>query len=213
MTPNGTAAPLVAGVALLERAFGYTLSSLVLVTPAALTRPSPCRGWDLAILLAHMNDSLLALHEAIGTGRVPLEPTDCGADGALPVPAVAALRARGCRMLGEWSEALQEQSGSDGSDGLGAGSGDVVSVAGRLVTRALVAATGAVEVVVHGWDVACACGRPRSIPAPLAEELLELAPLLVSAADRGGRFGPPVEVSPRATAGDRLVAFLGREPR
>src|SRR5690349_23901912 len=48
---------------LLERAIGYTLGSLLLVTPAAMTRPTPCADWDLGALLRHMDDSLAALHE------------------------------------------------------------------------------------------------------------------------------------------------------
>ena len=73
---------------------------------------------------------------------------------------------------------------------------------------------------MHGWDVACACGKPRSIPASLAERLLAIAPLLVTDADRATLpgpgiaaaplFDPPVPVSPAATASDRLAAFLGR---
>ena len=65
---------------------------------------------------------------------------------------------------------------------------------------------------VHGWDVARACGRDRPVPPSLAEELLDLSPLFVSAADRPGRFAPPVDVPPLAGPGDRLVAFLGRRP-
>ena len=74
------------------------------------------------------------------------------------------------------------------------------------------AAAGAVEVAVHGWDVARSAGRGRPLPAELAAELLALAPLLVSAADRPARFADPVAVSARATAGERLVAYLGRRP-
>jgi hypothetical protein len=69
-----------------------------------------------------------------------------------------------------------------------------------------------VEVAVHGWDVARACGVDRPIPPALAGELLELCPLLVDDADRPGRFGPPADPSRWARPGDRLVAFLGRCP-
>jgi hypothetical protein len=71
---------------------------------------------------------------------------------------------------------------------------------------------GAVEIAVHGWDVARACGYNRSIPAPLAEEMLWLAAVLVTDDDRPARFAPPVALSPLASPGARLVAFLGREP-
>jgi len=201
MTPSGTASPLVAGVALLERAVGYTLGSLVLVRPEDLRRDTPCHGWDLRALLDHMDDSLLALHEATTGGRVSLEPVRCHEH---PVVAVTTLRDRACRLLGDWSRA-QPADDAAATDAL-------VSVGGLSVTSSLVAAAGALEVVVHGWDVAQACGRPRTIPAPLAAELLDLAPLLVRPADRPGRFGPPATAGAGGAPGDRLVAFLGRDP-
>jgi uncharacterized protein (TIGR03086 family) len=206
MASSGTASPLVAGVALLERAIGYTLGSLVLVTPADLSRDTPCVRWDLRMLLAHMNDSLLALTEAT-TGRVvTLEPVQSLEH---PVAAVTTLRDRACRLLGDWSRGRA----ADGAEGAGTGRTEqAVSVGGLWVTSSLVAAAGALEVAVHGWDVAYACGRPRALPPPLAAELLGLAPLLVRPADRCCRFASPVGTGPRAHPGDRLVAFLGRDP-
>jgi len=192
MTTERTAAPLLGGVALLERAIGYTLGSLVLVTPDDLHRSTPCRAWDLAALLDHMNDSLLTLGEA-AIGRIDLEPEARGDGDA--VEAVATLRSRACRLLGDWSAPERGP----------------VTVGGRRLTSSLVAVIGAVEIAVHGWDVAQACRRPRAIPSGLGEELLELAPLFVAGAG-GEQFARPIEVPPSAPAGDKLVAFLGRVP-
>ncbi|MGH3624198.1 MAG: hypothetical protein ACRDQ5_20820 [Sciscionella sp.] len=50
---------------------------------------------------------------------------------------------------------------------------------------------GAVDIVVHGWDLAKGCGQRRPIPSSLAEEMLDLAPLFVTDADR-----PPVSPPP-----------------
>ena len=65
---------------------------------------------------------------------------------------------------------------------------------------------------MHGWDVARACGCRRPIPPGLAAGILGVVPVVVTDAIRGGRFDPPVTVSPRASPGDRLVALLGRSP-
>jgi uncharacterized protein (TIGR03086 family) len=200
MTPSGTSA-LVAGVALLERAIGYTLGSLVLVGPEDLTRRTPCDRWDLHALLDHMNDSLLALQEATTGLSVSLEGVRSHEH---PVAAVDTLRDRACRLLGDWSSA-QPVDGEDAAD-------ELVTVGGLSVTSSLVAAAGALEVAVHGWDVAQACRLPRTIPPPLAAELLDLAPLLVRPADRPCRFGPPLDAAPHDGPGCRLVAFLGRDP-
>ncbi|MEU8142619.1 hypothetical protein [Nonomuraea sp. NPDC048901] len=94
-----------------------------------------------------------------------------------------------------------------------AGSTDaMVSVGGCPLTAAMVSAVGAVEVAVHAWDVAQTCGHPRPIPEDVAAELLPLARLFVTDADRPARFAVPLDVAPRAPAQDRLLAYLGRDP-
>lgn len=192
MAKDSATAPQRGGVALLERALGYTLGSLHLVTPAAMPYPTPCREWDLRALLAHMNDSLLALHEAIGIGQVYLDEFD---NDSCADP-VATLRSRACRMLGAWT--------SDETP--------MVAIGGGELTTGVVTTAGALEIVVHGWDVARACGHDRPIPEALAEELLPLAPLLITEADRPARFGYPLTVPAQAGSADQLLAYLGRQP-
>ncbi len=211
MSESRAPGTLFGGVALLERAISYTLGSLHIVTSPALSRRTPCAEWDLRGLLAHMNDSLVALQEAVDVGHVDVGHVDAGhgpghahGPGHGPVtghddPAadiVDALKGRACRLLGAWA----------------GGGGDLVFVGGCPVSTSIVTCVGAVEVAVHGWDVARACGRHRPIPVELAGELLRLCPAFVAGTDRPARFAPPVAVSPLATSSDRLVAFLGRDP-
>ena len=192
---GGPGAALPAGVAVLERAIAYALGSLALVTEPMLARPTPCAGWDLAALLDHLDDSMAALAEAAEHGRVPVgAPAVPYRDAAGVVPA---LRDRAARLLGAWAGA--NRTGS-------------VCVEDLPLTAPVIAGAGAIEVTVHGWDVAQACGRPRPIPADLADQLLDLSALLVRPADRPGRFARPVPPPPGARPGDRLVAFLGRVP-
>ncbi|MEV4087383.1 hypothetical protein AB0J43_44695 [Nonomuraea fuscirosea] len=89
---------------------------------------------------------------------------------------------------------------------------DLVPVGDRHLTSPMVAAIGAIELTAHGWDVARACGEYRPIPPLLAEELLDLARLFVTAQDRPGRFAPPVPVPAHAPPQDHLLAHLGRHP-
>jgi uncharacterized protein (TIGR03086 family) len=197
MTMTGDlAAALTGGIALLERAINYTLGSLQVVTPQSLSRPTPCREWDLGALLAHLNDSVGALHEVIDVGHLGLDAGPAGGRAGPPAEPVAVLRSRLSQLLGAWT----------------AGGRTGVTIAGSPVTAGLVSTTGALELTVHAWDVARACGSDRPIPHSLAAEMLDLAPLLVSDADRPGHFDPPVDAPPGAAPGDRLVAFLGRRP-
>ncbi|WP_242894020.1 TIGR03086 family metal-binding protein [Actinomadura litoris] len=193
-TAASTRSPEGRGPALLEEAIGYALRALEDVAPAALCRPTPCRGWDLETLLRHTGESLAALLEAVDTGRVRLVPRpEAGPEeGKDPV---AVFREGAERLLGAWTEAAGP-----------------VTVGGSALCADLVAGTGAIEIAVHGWDVAQAAGRPRPVPPALAGALLELAPMLVSGATRHGLFAPPVPVPGTAGAGERLLAYLGRDP-
>lgn len=88
----------------------------------------------------------------------------------------------------------------------------MVSIADRHLTAPMVAAAGAIEIAVHGWDVARACGEQHPIPALMAEELLDLAHLFVTDVDRPHRFAQPRTVPLRSSAQDYLLAYLGRDP-
>jgi uncharacterized protein (TIGR03086 family) len=191
MTAGRPSPALVGGVAVLERAIAYTLGGLAAVTPDALGSPTPCTAWNLHDLLAHLHDSMAALQEGAETGRVSYVAFPAGDD------LLSRVRDRAAQLLGAWANA-------DGDA--------LVWVHGEPMTAPLMATAGAIEVTIHGWDVAVACGLHRPIPDDLADELLELSTVLIRDADRPGRFGPPVPVPTEAAPGDRLLAFLGRSP-
>jgi uncharacterized protein (TIGR03086 family) len=90
------------------------------------------------------------------------------------------------------------------------GAGPLVAVGGLPMPAGLVACAGAVEIAVHGWDVATARGADCPIPPVLAGRLLRLSPFLM--AGREGLFACPVEVAAQASPCDRLVGYLGRDP-
>src|SRR3954452_16151458 len=184
------------GASLLERAVGYTRGSLQLVGPTSLTASTPCRGWDLHALLRHMDDSLAAFTEAAEIGYVDLVPVRTDAASATTAQVIAdRLRGRACALLAEWTHHPA--------------TGDVV-VSDRALRSDLLAAAGALEIAVHGWDVARACRVDRPVPAALALDLLDVLPLLVSDDDRPRRFAEPVAVHPNARPGTRLLAAVGR---
>lgn len=184
------AAHQVDPLALLERAVGYTRGSLGAVAPSSVGLATPCCGWDVATLIAHLDDSLAALQEGAGQG-VSLLPA--------PVPRIPATdpaapaRARATALLGAW---------------VARGSAPT-AVADRAVTRDLVLLAGAVEIAVHGWDLARGCGASRPLPDPLARDLLPVAHRLL-AAHRPDCLGAPLLVPPLAPAGTRLLGFVGR---
>ena len=163
----GRPPPLHVALELLERAISYTRSSLQQISADVIHAETPCSEWDLAALLHHMDDSLRALQDAADTGRVvvvPSEPDD-------PADPVASLKDRACALLGAWTAH---------------GGADLVSVAGCPLTASVLVATGALEIAVHGWDVAQACGS--ELPDALAAGCRPVAP----GAGRGQRGRPRV---------------------
>jgi uncharacterized protein (TIGR03086 family) len=185
-------AALTRGLELLESAVGYALASTAMVTPHVLPGPTPCQAWDLAMLLGHVADSAGALREALSYGRIGTGSEPGGADP------IQLMRGQLTALLGCMAPA---------------GPADrPVAIGDRELTASMVAVAGAIEIAVHGWDIAAACGRARPVPPRLAVALLAMAPLLVPAVARPRLFADPVPLPGPARAGDELVAFLGRTP-
>jgi uncharacterized protein (TIGR03086 family) len=184
-------AALEGAVELLERSLSYTRVALAEVRPGDLARPTPCVGWTLGDLLAHMEDALDAFTEAAG-GRVevrPVPPT---------VARVEVLRDKACALLGAWTAERSLP-------------GDVAVGDARLDAPLLVA-TAALEITLHGWDVQQATGRGPRIPVDLACGLLAVAGTVIDPGDRGQRFADPRPVRVGAPADVRLLAWVGRAP-
>jgi uncharacterized protein (TIGR03086 family) len=179
---------------LLEQAIRYAGRSVLDVTPALLHRPTPCRDWNLDMLLRHSSESLATLHDATVTGHVALIPAT--PDHCPAADLARTFRDRADRLLAARAAADRRH--------------QVLDV-GDLPLPAIAAeCAGAIEIAVHGWDISQACGRNRPIPDALAASLLAIAPLLVPETGRDPLFNPPVTASAQAGPGDRLVAYLGR---
>ena len=186
-------------LALLKRAAGFALICAGDVTPGELANPTPCDRWDLRALLAHCSDSALVLREAIGSGCVgpPLTDARPGSGPRRCQDPAAVFRAEARMLLDACALAGAQRQ---------------VEVGDRHLAIAIVAATGAIELAVHGWDISVACGAGRAIPPLLAADLLAVTPVVVTEATRPGLFGDGVRVAPLACPGDKLVALLGRTP-
>ena len=197
MTRAGPTAWPAEGARLLGPSISYALGVVLAATPELLSCPTPCREWDLRMLLRHASESLAALGEGIETGRVGLGPA--AEDVDLAADPARAFRDRACQLLDAWtSPGYQRQA---------------IEMAGCPLAASLMAAAAALEVTVHGWDVSRACGQRQPIPRALATALLVIAPALVPRAGRHPLFAAPVTVAATAGPSDRLAAFLGRTPQ
>ncbi len=66
------------------------------------------------------------------------------------------------------------------------------------------------ENLVHGWDLARACGTDIALPEALAERCLDFWMPLAGSDALSGHFGPTVMPPDGAPAGVRLLSLLGR---
>jgi uncharacterized protein (TIGR03086 family) len=183
---------MTSGTGLLDRAVSYAVSAVGDITPALMPRPTPCREWNLEMLLRHACESLAALHSGLVAGSVAL------------IPASPDLAAEPARVFRDRASQLHT------AQALACRRHLAVDVAGLPLPASVIECAGALEIAVHGWDISQACGRPRPLPDTLATDLLAVAPLLVPETGRHPLFEPPMTTTARAGPGDRLVAFLGR---
>jgi uncharacterized protein (TIGR03086 family) len=182
----------------LTQAIGYADGVLDAVTPQLLSRPTPCRAWDLRMLLEHAEESLAALWEGFITSQVavsPAQPPAPAGGAGSAVALVSAFRRRATALLRASAQA----------------DGDVpVTVGGHPLPLDCLRTVGAMEIAVHAWDVSQACGQCLPIPDEPAADLLAQAFLLVPPDDRHPLFAAPAPVPARCPPSDRLVGYLGR---
>lgn len=175
----------------LERALLAIDPVMRAVTPDDIGRPSPCEGWTVGDVAAHLLDGL--------NRRAATTPSELsGVDEAVTLSDVpAAWRATRERFLG----ALERPGELDR---------EVPGPGGRAVPMRMLLRVLPVEVVLHGWDIARGTGMSTDLDPQLAERLLEAGRPLIEQFGRGTAFGPEQPAPAGAPAADRLAAFYGR---
>lgn len=177
------------------------------VTADDLSRPTPCAGWDLADLLAHMT----VQHRGFA----------------------AAARGAGAE-LGIWRpETVADAVAADPAAAYAAAAADVIDAfagidvlqrtvvlpelgAGAEFPASLAIGFHLVDYVIHGWDVARTLCKPFDPPAEVLSAALPLALAVPDGAYRTeaeSPFAPAISPSEQDSDLDRLVAHLGRDPQ
>ena len=171
--------------------FGEQLSA---VGDADWGTATPCDGWDVRSLVTHVVLGEAMIVELFGGGDVATAPeVDTAVLGPNPMAtwrgtAVAAL--------------------------------DAVS-AGNALDRIYPHPSGnfpgtvilgfrATENLIHGWDLAAACGRQVRLPDSLAERCLDFWRPVAGSGSVSAHFDEPLMPPTNAPAGLRLLALLGR---
>lgn len=165
-------------------------------------RPTPCAGWTVAQLVAHMireNRGFAAAARGEHTGPADWH-TPIGADPRAEYAAsarevTAAFTAEGALDRTLWLPMIR----------------DGISLPARQALGFHL-----LDYVVHGWDVAAAIGQPVSFTDEVLTVVREIAERDVPDGPRRRRpqatFAPARPADDGAPPLDRLLAFLGRDP-
>jgi uncharacterized protein (TIGR03086 family) len=156
--------------------------------------PTPCEPWNVKELVAHV-----VLGEAhlpsVTSGLTTQTRTEFGAD-LLGTNPLATWRGTALRAI----ETAREPGLVDAIFDL-----DIGAVTGTQLLNYRIT-----DNIVHAWDVSVAVTRTAPIADRFAEWLLDFWQPVAAQISDTGLFGPPVEPAANASAGDRLLALLGR---
>lgn len=185
----------------LTEALGYADVVLGAVSGRLLSSQTPCREWNLRMLLEHAEDSLAVLIEGLTAQRITGPPAPVPPDTVPPGAARSA-----ADLVGDFRRHAAELLGASAR----ADSGSQVSVDSHPLPVDCLRTVGVLEIAVHAWDISQACGQRLPVPEELAAGLLTQVGLLVPRLGREPLFAAPVQPPARPTCGERLVAYLGR---
>jgi uncharacterized protein (TIGR03086 family) len=185
------------------RAVRATVRVVALVNDVDLARPTPCAGWNLGDLLAHMtvqHDGFAAAAAGEGADleRWQLRRFD-------PETLVAEYVLAAGRIMDVFSD----------PDVL-----DRQFCLPEISTRTTFPARQAigfhlVDYLVHGWDVARALGMPYELETDLVNTALAIARTVPDDERRlrpGAAFGPALPALARTGSLEEVLAWLGRYP-
>ena len=186
-----------------RRAVDYSVEVVSRITPADLSRPTPCSAWNLAELLSHMT----AQHRGFAAAA-----RGHGAD-----PDVWQPHRTVDDPVADYAEAATDVTAAFAEPGVLDRDFAIPEFGAEFAAPgSQVLGFHLVDYVVHAWDVARALGVPYHLDDDLAEPTLRIALAVPDDDNRrqpGAPFGPavPSPASPPSTT-ERVLRALGRSP-
>jgi uncharacterized protein (TIGR03086 family) len=176
------------------------------VTQNDLQRATPCDGWDLAHLLAHMTVQHRGFAAAArGDGANPAHWDTATVADAVATDPVGTYAAAAADVLEAFAE----------DDVLAASFALPEFGPGAAFPGSQAVGFHFVDYVVHGWDVARGIDAPFTLPEEVISTVL---PLVFAVPDGGFRaasgspFAPAIEAGDAVSDLDRALLHLGRSP-
>ena len=183
----------------------HSVAVVEAVTASDLDRPTPCAGWTVADLLAHMTVQHRGFAASVRGD---------GADARIWDPETVTTQVR-ADPVGSYTAAARDALDAFSAERID----DAVCALPEFgpdakVPGAIAMAMHFVDYVAHGWDIAAALGLAFQLPDEVVAAAL---PIVLGIPDDGSRdavdapFGHAVTVT-GATDLARLLAHLGRRP-
>lgn len=153
--------------------------------------PAPVAGWTARDVVAHLVDWFPAF---LGAGGITLDPGPTVTDDP----------------VGAWRhhagavQHLIETRGDESFTHPYAGTHRLADAVDRFYTA---------DVFMHTWDLASATGQQPGLDEDFAAVLLAGMQPIEELLRTSGQYGAPVAVAADAPAVDRLMGFIGRDPR
>src|SRR5947209_4831399 len=176
------------------------------VTRDDLPRPTPCAGWNLLDLLAHMTVQHHGF-AAAARGRgdsATVWAADRVADAVAADPG------------GTYAAAAADVLDAFAADGVLDATLSLPEFGpGAAFPGAIAIGFHFVDYVVHGWDVARSIGAHFALPDDVVQAALPLVFVVPDGEYRttdGAPFGPAITAPDGATDLDRILGHLGRSP-
>ena len=171
------------------------------ITDDQLANKTPCTEYDVRALVNHL---LFWGPSLAGAGRKESVPQPAAAESDVNL-AAGDWRGGLLTLLDDVTSSWAPPSAWEGETSMGTPHTLPAPVMGDMIVG---------ELAVHGWDLAVATGQPVPYTELEAQAALDAARGMLVPAYRGpGKsFGYEVEVSADASAVDRLIAFIGRDP-
>jgi uncharacterized protein (TIGR03086 family) len=151
-----------------------------------LDAPTPCDEWDVRTLMNHMLETQRYFANSARGEDASLSPDPPELLGDDPAAQFREGRADTLRTFGE--------------PGVIEKTGPALGIAFS-------------DQLLHGWDLAVATGQDSTMPDGLAEAAYDMIHGRFTDEQRKGVFKPEIAVGPDATAQEKLLAYVGRQPQ